>query len=649
MKLIYKTTIPLPIMIVVIIFGIANLSESPLLEQALMVQNFDHVKTVAKNALLLEMGGQYGEGDEEEPHDEAVPPSEENGDGGETASGVPARTQVLEARDFISPGSPESMAQFRRYIEEFKDPIFTEINVFNRDGQIIASSVVGKEGSEIRTEALKVFDQGEFYVISEQNDSETVQTYVPFTFGSATLGAVEVKSELDHVLEPLREEMGQLAVVLVLLGLVAMTTFYFIENQFILKPIYYLRDEAQKINLGNLDSPIKLASKDELGALAGFFESMRQSIKSSFDKLSNFNNELEKKVKEKTAQLQEEQAKLVASLESLKYGFVIIDTDKKIILSNQAASKILETSNIFDFQILENYFGSSFNVAEVYASTLLHRESHLSQQIDTHAKFLKVLMAPVIVEGAVIGTIIVLEDVTEEVLLQRKKEEFFAVASHELRTPLTSIRGNMALIKDYYQDKIQIPEVMTMITQAHQSSIGLLKIVNDFLDAARLEQGKGLGELKRVDLSKVVREVVAELALLAKNKGISLTFETGDFLPEVSGDELRLREVAYNLIGNGLNYTEKGEVKAKVFADNDHVRVEISDTGVGITPQNQKLLFQKFQQAGDNALSRAISTSSIGMGLYVSKLLVDAMHGEIGLLSSSSSGSTFFFSIPIAK
>ena len=114
------------------------------------------------------------------------------------------------------------------------------------------------------------------------------------------------------------------------------------------------------------------------------------------------------------------------------------------------------------------------------------------------------------------------------------------------------------------------------------------------------------------------------------------------------GDESRLKEVVYNLVGNAINYTQEGRVEVEVGVDGDYLKVVVKDTGVGITAQNQGLLFKKFQQAGKSIFSRE-NNSSTGMGLYISKLLVNAMHGEIGLLDSSDKGSTFFFTIPIAK
>ncbi len=626
MRLIYKTAIPFVIMIFVIMAAIAYLSRSSL-ERALILQDFDRIQTVARNALLLETddvhseASEAGESGEEAGHDESLPHSE--------ALEVRPRTHLLEASEFIEPESPVSMARFQRYIEEFKDPIVTDVSLFGQEGTVLASSQASKTGMPVKQELLKVFEGRAFYVLSHEGGEEVILSYIPLTFGESTFGAVEVRSRLSHVLTPVREQMNRLSLFLAVIGLLTLLAFYAIERQFILKPIYYLRTQVEHISAGKLDEPIGLASEDELGILAGFFERMRGNIRAS---------------------LNSEQAKLKASIESLKFGFIIIDTEKRVILSNRSAADILGVDRSrSDFASLEEYFGTAFAVNKNYEKVISRKETVESPAIDTHRKFLKVLMSPVMAEEKIIGAIMVVEDVTEEILLERKKEEFFAVASHELRTPLTSIRGNMAMIKDYYADKVASPEALKMVDQAHQSSIQLLEIVNEFLDAATLEQGKGLGELEKVDLRKVVSEVTGDLSILAMHRGLDIVVvPPATPLPPVMGNERRLREVVYNLVGNALNYTEKGEVRIELVHEGGRVKVIVSDTGVGITPQNQALLFQKFQQAGKSVLSRAISTSSTGMGLYISKLLVEAMHGEIGLLKSSETGSTFFFAIPAA-
>ena len=556
---------------------------------------------------------------------------------------------ILEARDFIEPSSVEAQNQFHRYVEEFKDPTIHEINIFDLNGRIIVSSIESKVGQSVDSASLKVLSDNEFYLISSEAGRNIILSYIPLVFNGSVLGAVEIKSELVHLLDPIQYEMNQITLRLIFIGLVILFLYYVIEWQFVIKPINYLKKQAQNLEQGNLNEPISIKTSDEFGFLANFFDQMRAKLKLSWSRITEFNEELELKVGEKTIELRNEQAKLTSSIQSLRFGFIIVNAGKNIMMSNVAASEIMGVSNDkIDFDFLVDYFGQSFDVTDSYNRSIGYKQSVISPEIDSHGKFLKVSMLPIISEEQVIGSVMVIEDVTEAVLLQRNKEEFFAVASHELRTPLTSIRGNMSLIQDYYKDQISSKEVMNMIVQAYQSSIRLISIVNDFLDASKLEQGKGLGQFEKVNLVNVIDEIIKDLNTTAKVKGLELIFSSDKQLPAVFGDESRLKEVVYNLVGNAINYTQEGRVEVEVGVDGDYLKVVVKDTGVGITAQNQGLLFKKFQQAGKSIFSRE-NNSSTGMGLYISKLLVNAMHGEIGLLDSSDKGSTFFFTIPIAK
>ncbi len=439
-------------------------------------------------------------------------------------------------------------------------------------------------------------------------------------------------------------------IVLGVVGLVATLIFYIIESSLVTRHLRYLKVQAKSLANGEFRNLPLITTSDDIGLTSFFLEQVRGRLSQAANVETKFKEEIEGELAERTTAIRDEQSKLVSSIQSLQFGFLIIDNDQSIALSNLAASQILDIPvTDVNFDLLVSYFGASFNVQTSYEVARSERQSVVSGEIDTHKKFLKVSLLPIISEEAILGTVMIIEDVTESVLLQRNKEEFFAVASHELRTPLTSIRGNMSLIEDYYKDKINSPEAIEMIKQAHQSAIRLIHIVNNFLDATKLEQGGGLGELGSVDLPAIIIDVVKDVSALAMSKNLPIVFTPPtEPVPPGYGDEGRLKEVVYNLIGNALNYTEKGRVEITIEVEGGFLKVIVRDTGIGISDQNQRLLFQKFQQAGRSVYNRTISTGT-GMGLYISKLLVNAMHGEIGLLESSENGSAFFFTIPIEK
>jgi len=260
-------------------------------------------------------------------------------------------------------------------------------------------------------------------------------------------------------------------------------------------------------------------------------------------------------------------------------------------------------------------------------------------------------MAPIFISQIspeIIGVILLISDVTEEKVLARSKDEFFSIASHELRTPITAIRGNIELLTKYYSAKVDDPSFRQMLDDMKESSVRLIHLVNEFLNTSRLEQGKIVFNISEFNLSEVIGTVLNDLEVSAKNKGVSLQSDQNMTLPKVKADSEKTKEILINLVGNAIAYTDNGSISVTALQEDKFVKVSVKDSGKGIPEQNQQLLFRKFQQANTNIYARDISNST-GLGLYISKLLVESMGGKIYLESSEvGKGSTFVFTLPLA-
>jgi signal transduction histidine kinase len=186
-----------------------------------------------------------------------------------------------------------------------------------------------------------------------------------------------------------------------------------------------------------------------------------------------------------------------------------------------------------------------------------------------------------------------------------------------------------------------------MIADIHESSVRLIGIVNDFLDLAALEQGKIEIKSETFALSEVIGEAVRELSNLCANKGIKLSADPSvQSAPSVTSDRQRIKQVIINLIGNAIKFTDEGGISLSASSDNNFVRVVVADTGKGMSLENQKLLFRKFQQAGTSLLTRETSKGT-GLGLYISKLIIELLGGTIELEKSEPGvGTSFAFTLP---
>jgi signal transduction histidine kinase/ActR/RegA family two-component response regulator len=232
--------------------------------------------------------------------------------------------------------------------------------------------------------------------------------------------------------------------------------------------------------------------------------------------------------------------------------------------------------------------------------------------------------------------------------LSRVKTEFLATTSHELRTPLNSILGFTRLILDGLCENRE--EEHELMRDVLRSAEHLLSIVNDILDIAKIEAGKLRLNADVVNLVPLLQEVQATLGVQAAAKKLTMVDETERVaLPPVVGDRARIRQVLINLISNAVKFTDQGWItfKARAFPERGFVELEVQDTGVGISPDKQRLLFEKFRQV-DSSFTRQQGGS--GLGLAISRKLVEMMGGRIRLWSAGvGCGSTVTFSLPLKR
>jgi len=434
------------------------------------------------------------------------------------------------------------------------------------------------------------------------------------------------------------------------LAIVAMA--YIIRRQ-VVAPIQVLSAAVGRISLGDLSQVAETKSYGELAVLAQNFNFMTEQLSRSYQQLEAT-----------TRVAQESHVQLQSSINSLHQGFILTDPKGKILLANPAATELVFGSKADEadtkghankhitLEQLAVTLPSDFALSARISESLKDHKQIKFASLPLQDKFLNLYISPVLHAGRAIGGVVLLEDVTEEHILQRSRDEFFSIASHELRTPLTAIKGNAAMIMDQFAAALKDTDLREMVEDIHTSSNRLIEIVNDFLDTSRLEQGKTVFNLQPFQVSSVIEQVAYEMKTVLKQKKLKLQLShsilTQDALPLVYADPDRTKQIVYNLVGNAVKFTSKGSIAISAEPSAGFITVKVRDTGSGIPGQTQNLLFRKFQQAGTNILTRD-STRGTGLGLYICKLLAKQMGGHIGLESSSPQGTTFFFTLPIAK
>jgi two-component system, sensor histidine kinase and response regulator len=361
-------------------------------------------------------------------------------------------------------------------------------------------------------------------------------------------------------------------------------------------------------------------------------EELQQEKQNVEDKVTERTRELEAAKQEIQAGLwrqQEEKARLTASIHSLSLGFVLTDLDRQVILVNHAVADILgESPEGWNWETLRERLNESIDLERQFLICTQEQRELVVDEVVYGEKYLRFYLTPIkLVEGdgRVIGVVMLIDDITEEKQLQKSRDEFFAVASHELRTPLSAIRGNAATIKDYFSEHIP-DEPLAMLDDIYASSVRLIDMVNEYLDISRLELSKVELKKSRFNLVPIINTVMEEMEANAREKGIGWFFDRPDGEVWVHADPQRTEQVLFNLMGNALKFTKHGEVRVWVEQGEGTVRVPVRDSGQGIPPEEQGMLFEKFKQVGDRVYTRDASAGT-GMGLYISRLIVEAMGG----------------------
>ncbi len=431
-----------------------------------------------------------------------------------------------------------------------------------------------------------------------------------------------------------------------------------LERQF-LRPMGRLRTGVQQIGQGDLDYRIGLAPEGEIGQVAAAFDRMAARLQ-----------ERERQVAAQTIDLRNSEA---------RYRAIVEDQTELIcrFLTNGAITFVNEAYCRYFGKQREDLLGQSFLplIPEEDQQRLAATFSALNGQNPLSTIEHRVIMpdgdirwqqwtdraicdaSGRIIEFAGVGRDITERKRAEEALQQAKeaaeaasraKSEFLAVMSHEIRTPLNGVLG-MAELLLHASLKGREQRIAHLI---QQSGRALLDIVDDILDLSKIEAGRIDLQRVPVDLRDLIEETAALLAGRAHEKGLELVCDLPVQLPaRMEADPVRLRQALVNLVGNAIKFTEQGEVVLRLRVRDTEAKApcllfEVQDTGIGIAPQAQSRIFDSFTQADGSTTRRYGGT---GLGLTITRRLVELMGGEIGVDSAPGAGSRFWFTLPLQQ
>jgi signal transduction histidine kinase/DNA-binding response OmpR family regulator len=273
--------------------------------------------------------------------------------------------------------------------------------------------------------------------------------------------------------------------------------------------------------------------------------------------------------------------------------------------------------------------------------------ARLPEMIDRSTQFLEEALAPfeMTVRGFQESNDHLVHANEELKRAEEMEKRFLANMSHELRTPLNAILGFAELLIDDRGVAIGPERRLTFLQTIHNSGKHLLDLINDILDMAKVDAGQMSIDVERVRVKAAIADAIGVVEPLARDRGIALEAKVGS-LAAIKADPGRLKQVLLNLLSNAIKFTDDGgRVDVSARRQGRSVRFEVTDTGIGITPEDQNRLFHDFQQVSAGPARRQQGT---GLGLALSKRLVELHGGQIGVISAPNSGSTFWFTMPAA-
>ncbi|MBR5303759.1 MAG: hypothetical protein IKU37_02920 [Candidatus Gastranaerophilales bacterium] len=379
-------------------------------------------------------------------------------------------------------------------------------------------------------------------------------------------------------------------------------------------------------------------------------------IKELFDAFNEMSKKLHNYEEQNVDQLTLERNKLEAVLMSIANGVVVCDNYDKISIINSAAQKILDTNSaeILNTSI-QNYCDTTGELCfkekiSIFKNTPLDviEKKPLEFNINVDKRIIKSIISPMYSKmHDYLGYIIVLIDITKEAEVDKLKNDFISNVSHELRTPVTILSSYADTLYNYGSE-FNYEEQKEFIGTINQEVVRLNHMVNDILDFSKLQSDRTI-EKETQDITKTIEKIANSHKVLADEKNISITFIKEDGLPYLNYNTQSIERVMSNLITNAIKYSPNDsriKIRAEIARDPNFLEVTVEDNGMGIAPEHQKMIFERFYRI-ENQVHTVKGT---GLGLHLVKIAIEKHHqGQVFVKSKLNEGSTFGFWLPIAK
>jgi len=534
------------------------------------------------------------------------------------------------------------------------------LSALQAEGDVIHASIYGRHGEVFAKYSRDAIDSNfsppPFGDGGASIANNRIVLFQRIILNGESIGGLFIEADLDD-LSDRTVHFAKIASLVLLASLGIAYLLCSVLQRVISGPIQELAETAASVTIHeNYSIRAKKSTDDEIGFLFDQFNGMLDRIQQRDAALQKAHDDLEHRVAERTSYLN-------ALIENSPLAIMVLDSEQRVSLCNPAFEKLFQyTRQEVVGMPVEGLLAGGDLQSEVSASitsTLQGKTINLTTRRlrkDRTVVDVEIHAVGLFVNGEVVGCLAIYQDISirkraeEETQRAREaaeaaslaKSEFLANMSHEIRTPLNGVIGmtELALETDLSPEQREYLETVKL------SGESLLTVINDILDFSKIEAGKVDLEVVDFNLRECMDATLRTLSLRADEKGLELLCEVAAEVPEVVlGDAGRLRQVFINMLGNAIKFTDQGEVslKAQILhreGDDLLLHFTVSDTGIGIAPAKQKLIFEPFIQA-DTSTTRKYGGT--GLGLTISRRLVQMMGGKVWVESEVGRGARFHF------
>jgi len=404
-----------------------------------------------------------------------------------------------------------------------------------------------------------------------------------------------------------------------------------ILTRFFTKPILHMNRVAKQIGSGDFSASVGFTRRDEIGTLGRDIDTMKDNLSSLIHGIES----------------QRERLEII--LNTTTEGIFAIDDEGKVLLANHTAEKLVQgTAKDLLGKKMQDIFAwqhgmQPFTVNYQEPDTKTYENLQFTDK-EGAKRYVKVIVAPVHenLQAGRTRAIVTIHDETASHELENMKSDFVSMAAHELRTPLTAVRGYLEMASS--KEQKHEADGVVFVDKALKNVNELNGLINNLLDVTRIERGTLVLNMEKVDLAECIKRAVDDTRFSANDRTISLAYDGPQDGKFVVGDLVALREIIINLLTNAIKYTQPGGSVDVTLAETDAgYEVKVTDTGIGMSKEAQKYLFNKFYRVHGGLESGSNGT---GLGLYIAKSIAERHDGKIGVESEEGRGSTFTLSLP---